>query len=82
MQKITEEAFAALSTVKNGKKHPVHAAIEALQPGELLHITPADWQWKTKTPSVFVTREEKSGTKKFEFYKQTDVRGWVVKRIR
>ena len=81
MQKITEEEFGALNKVKNGKKHPVSAAIEALQVGEILLIAAADWHWKTKTPSVLVRREAKRRRKRFEFYKQTDTKGWIVKRI-
>lgn len=82
MQKLTEEAFNALPKRKAGKIHPVRTAIAELQPGEILQIGPADWRWKTKTPSVMIHREEKSGMKKFELYKQTDVQGWIVRRLK
>ncbi len=81
MQKISEEAFAAMPKVKNGKKHPVSIAISELQVGEILQIQAADWKWKTKTPSIFVQREKRRTRKRFEFYKMTSERGWIVKRI-
>ena len=81
MQKISEEAFAAIAKQKNGKKHPVSVAIADLKVGEILQISPADWRWKTKTPSVLVQREKKRTRKRFEFYKQSAELGWLVKRI-
>jgi hypothetical protein len=31
-------------------------------------------------PGVRMLLEEKSGAKKFDFYKQTDVKDWIVKK--
>jgi hypothetical protein len=82
MQIISDETFEALAKKKNGKKHPVSVAIAALEVGQNLQITPADWKWKTKTPSILVLREAKKTRKRFEFYKQTAELGWLVKRIK
>ena len=81
MQKITEEAFATIAKTKNGHKHPVAVAIEQLEVGEILQINAGDWHWRGKSPSIFVTRLEKSSARRFEFYKQTQARGWLVKRV-
>jgi hypothetical protein len=83
MQKITEEAFAALTKTENGRRHPITVAVQGLEIGEILQISPSDWKWKGKTPSILVTRIEKKSRKRFEFYKQVQAPGgWLVKRVK
>jgi hypothetical protein len=79
--KITREQAAAMQLFPFGKKHPVRALIESLEPGELLHISRGDFIWKRHTPNFFCRQISKRGKKRFRMLKKSDRTGWVVERI-
>lgn len=80
-RKLTPEEKKKMSLRNVGKKHSVRAALEMLEPGEILHITKEEFNWKRKTPAVFFKDIENGGEKKFEILAEKSGRGWVVTRI-
>ncbi len=80
MQKITDDKLSTLSILPFGKKHPVRASIEMLAVGENLRIHKSDFQWRRKTPGIFVKAIEKKTPKRYAIYKEANT-GWVVKRL-
>jgi len=80
MKKITKEEAKKLNLVPVGYKHPVRAAIESLEAGEMLQITRKEFTWKGKTPTIFTNAAEENSKKKFRTYMDGKT-GWVVERV-
>ena len=81
MKKITREEMNALSLARAGRRHPVSIHIEALEVGEILKISNADWKDRNRSPRHLVTRAAKALGRQYEFFRFTDVRAWVVERV-
>lgn len=80
MELITQEEAKRLRVQKLGKKHPVRAMIEILEPGQQLKINREEMRWKKFTPSFFCNQIKKTTGKTFTVYKIPVNKGWVVKR--
>ena len=81
-QIISKEEAAAIRLLPFGKKHPVRALIEELQPGQFLRVDPQDFKWKGKTPNFFCLQISKAGKARFKTFKEPGKDGWVVERIK
>jgi len=79
---ITQQEAEGLGKRPFGKKHFVFALIESLKPGEQLHVTRQDFNWRKKTPNIFVLRIMKTTSKKFSVSNTRDRSGWIVERTK
>ena len=81
-RKITAEEAAKLKLTTFGKKHAVRVLLESLEPGEIAHISRADFRWKHYTPSIFLKELKERKKRKFIIMKEVNHAGWVVTRLK
>jgi len=81
IKKLTQEELKALKKKKLGKKHPVHVAIEMLEPKEAIQISREAFTWKNLTPKIFCNKLSKETSKRFEVSELLNHQGWVVERV-
>ena len=96
MKIITPEEKANMELApmnsKKGRRHPVRAALEELETGQILYIKREDFKWKRRTPLFICNVISRKSGKKFKLWKETAkvptgpgsaiiVINWVVQRI-
>ncbi len=80
-RKITAEEAKNLNVVDLGKKHPVRALLETLEPGEMARISRKDFNWRKRTPNFFLRQITAATQRKFTIKKETGKTGWLVERV-
>ena len=80
IKKINKEEKQQLALRPIGKKHPVRAAIEAMEVGDILRVSRAAFRWKGQSPKLFTNAISRDTEKLFEVNIILDNSGWVVER--
>lgn len=78
---LAADEFAQRRLVKQGRKYPIRARLEAMQVNDIVEISRAAIQWKRKSPSPIVRDVEKQIGYQFEIWKDVDRQTWVVRRV-
>ena len=80
-RKITPEEAKNLNVVSFGRKHPIRALLETLEPGELARISRKDFNWRKRTPNFFLKQLTAATGRKFTIKKELGKTGWLVERV-
>jgi hypothetical protein len=81
MEFISPEEEKRLRAQRMGRKHPVRAAIEVMEVGQILKVNREEMRWKDMTPSYFCNRIKEKTQKTFDCKKIPGNKGWTVTRV-
>ncbi len=81
MKKIKREEMESMLLRQMGPSTLLRVSLLSLKVGEILQVEPADWTWKSKSPSALCRRLE-SSRRKFKCLKSMEGKGWVIERLK
>ncbi|MDP6909732.1 MAG: hypothetical protein QF371_09505 [Flavobacteriales bacterium] len=81
MRKLTPEEYQNMNLTGRGRQSEFSRAVMQLEVGEILFLPKAEWK-KKYHPGNSVYTISKRYHRKFEILRETNGKGWTVKRLK